>query len=111
MRVPCVFMHDAVWSAHRRQTAAKILLSVLDDTRQVMVKNNKWHVNSKTIRPSRDSNVWGQSHWVNSAFPSLCFQYSQNDLKRQKAHQPAEDELINKGDLKVLFMAIINSFC
>lgn len=74
-------------------------------------KNNKWHVNSKTIRPSRDSNVWGQSHWVNSAFPSLCFQYSQNDLKRQKAHQPAEDELINKGDLKVLFMAIINSFC
>lgn len=74
-------------------------------------KNNKWHVNSKTIRPCRDSNVWGQSHWVNSAFPSLCFQYSQNDLKRQKAHQPAEDELINKGDLKVLFMAIINSFC
>lgn len=41
-------MHDAVWSAHPRQTAAKILLSVLDDTRQVMVKTTS---GMSTVKP------------------------------------------------------------
>lgn len=52
MRVPCVFMHDAVWSAHPRQTAAKILLSVLDDTRQVMVKTTSGMSTVKSFGPA-----------------------------------------------------------